>query len=76
MSKMRGVMELNMIEDGSFPDGKKKEAEFQNFVRRYPGKKWVTLEPGVGWRNLMIKAPVMQVAQAEPFATYITVNKR
>lgn len=76
--KCGGFMEPNMAGDDSFfrtDSWKKKAVEYQDFVRKYHGKKLVILELGVGWRNQMIKAPFMQMAQEEPFATYITVNK-
>ena len=38
-------------------------------------KKLVILEFGIGWRNQMIKAPLMQLAAVEPQARYITFNK-
>lgn len=53
----------------------KKMQNYQNFVRKYHGKKLVILEFGVGWRNRMIKEPLMQLAASEPNAVYITFNK-
>ncbi len=53
----------------------KKMQDYQNFVRKYHGKKLVILEFGVGWRNRMIKEPLMQLAASEPNAFYITFNK-
>ncbi len=73
-----GFMEPNMAGDQSFfqtGNWKKKAQEYQNFVQEYHGKKLVILELGVGWRNRMIKTPFMQLAQKEPHAAYITVNK-
>lgn len=32
------------------------------------------LELGIGWRNQLIKAPLMRLAAQEENATYITVN--
>lgn len=32
------------------------------------------LELGIGWRNQLIKAPLMQLTANEPQATYITIN--
>ena len=49
--------------------------EYQNFVRKYHGKSLVILEFGVGWRNRMIKEPLMQLTASEPNAFYITFNK-
>lgn len=74
-----GFMEPNMAGDRSFfqtDAWKKKAQEYQAFIQKYHGKKLVILEPGVGWRNEMIKAPFMQLAQEKPYAAYISVNKR
>lgn len=49
-------------------------ARFQNFLKTYHGKKLVVLELGIGWRNQLIKAPLMRLVEQEPLATYITVN--
>ena len=53
----------------------KKMQEYQNFVRKYHGKSLVILEFGVGWRNRLIKEPLMQLTASEPNAFYITFNK-
>lgn len=37
-------------------------------------KKLVILELGIGWRNQLIKAPLMRITADEPFTTYITIN--
>ena len=52
-----------------------KMQDYQNFVWKYHGKNLVILELGVGWRNRMIKEPLMQLAASEPNAVYITFNK-
>ena len=54
---------------------KAQQQDYQNFVRRAHGKKLLILEFGIGWRNQLIKAPLMNLAAAEPHATYITFNK-
>lgn len=48
---------------------------YQDFTRKAHGKKLVLLELGVGARNQMIKAPFMNLANLEEYATYITFNK-
>ena len=53
----------------------KKMQEYQNFVRKYHGKSLVILEFGVGWRNRLIKEPLMLLTASEPNAFYITFNK-
>ena len=50
------------------------QARFQNFLKTYHGKKLVVLELGIGWRNLLIKAPMMRLVAGEPNATYVTIN--
>ena len=32
------------------------------------------LELGIGWRNQLIKAPLMELTAKEPQAAYITIN--
>lgn len=76
--KCRGGMEPNLPNDQSFfqtESWQKKANVYQTFVRRHHGKKLVILELGIGSRNQMIKAPLMQLASAEPNCTYITFNK-
>lgn len=48
---------------------------YQDFTRKAHGKKLVLLELGVGARNQMIKAPFINLANLEEYATYITFNK-
>ena len=50
-------------------------ARYQEFIQNLHGKKLVILEFGIGWRNQMIKAPLMHLAAVEPQARYITFNK-
>lgn len=47
---------------------------WQHFLQTYHGKKLVILELGIGSRNQLIKGPVMELAAAEPHASYITIN--
>ena len=47
---------------------------FQSFLTQYHGKKLVVLELGIGWRNQLIKAPLMRLVDQEPNATYVTIN--
>ena len=44
------------------------------FLEKYHGKKLVILELGIGWRNQLIKAPLMRLTAREPQAVYVTVN--
>ena len=47
---------------------------FQNFLAAYHGKNLVVLELGIGWRNQLIKAPLMRLVANEPNAAYVTIN--
>lgn len=50
------------------------QARFQKFLDAYHGKKLVVLELGIGWRNQLIKAPLMRLVANEPNASYVTIN--
>ena len=76
--KCGGDMEVNWGEMSSFTEmknWKEKAARYQEFIQNLHGKKLVILEFGIGWRNQMIKAPLMQLVAVEPQARYITFNK-
>lgn len=51
------------------------QRQFQTFIQKYHEKRIVILELGIGWRNQLIKAPLMRLVEKEPCAVYITVNK-
>ncbi len=53
----------------------KRYQNFQEFLEKYHNKKLLILELGIGPYNQMIKAPLMQIAYAEPNANYVTFNK-
>ncbi len=53
----------------------KAQQRCQDFIGKYHGKRLLILELGIGWRNQLIKAPLMDLVQREPHAVYITVNK-
>ena len=76
--KCGGDMEVDWGEMSSFTETKnwkEKAAHYQEFIQNLHGKKLVILEFGIGWRNQMIKAPLMQLVAVEPQARYITFNK-
>lgn len=76
--KCGGDMRIHMAADQSFFQSvgwQRKQAEYQAFVQKNHNKKLLILEFGVGCRNQLIKAPLMQIAFAEPYATYVTFNK-
>ena len=50
------------------------QMEWEKFCKDFHNKKLVILELGIGWRNQLIKAPLMRMTANEPQATYITIN--
>ena len=73
-----GPVTVNMADSNAFfqtEQFQKKMQDYQNFIKKYHGKRLVILELGVGWRNRMIKEPFMNLAASEPEAVYITFNK-
>lgn len=66
-----GYMEISMGL-GSYPDKRK---AFSDFISEHHGKRVVVLELGIGWRNQLIKAPLMELVAMEGTCTYITVNR-
>lgn len=47
---------------------------WDGFLKESHGKNLVILELGIGWRNQLIKAPLMNLAAQEPYSTYVTIN--
>ena len=72
--KCGGPMDIHMGAGQRMIPDTAARARFQNFLKTYHGKKLVVLELGIGWRNQLIKAPMMRLVEREPCATYITVN--
>ena len=62
------------VNDAFIPDGAA-NIRFQQFINKYKNQKLVVLELGIGWRNQMIKAPLMNLVAREPQAVYVTINK-
>ena len=50
------------------------QAEIPEVSEPISRKKLVVLELGIGWRNQLIKAPLMRLVDQEPNATYVTIN--
>lgn len=48
--------------------------EWKHFCQAFHNKRVVILELGIGWRNQLIKAPLMRMTANEPLATYVTIN--
>lgn len=69
-----GPMQIHMEGDRNFIPDMASKSRMEAFLQKYHGKKLVILELGIGWRNQLIKAPLMCLAAQEPEAAYITVN--
>lgn len=50
------------------------QMEWEKFYKDFHNKKIVILELGIGCRNKLIKAPLMQMTANEPKTTYVTIN--
>lgn len=68
-------MILNAMVNSAFIPNKQQQQRFYNFIQKYNDKKIVVLELGIGWRNQLIKKPLMDYVANAPLATYITINK-
>lgn len=74
----QALSEPNLPTDDTFfqtAPWKRKSQAYRQFLQACSGKNIVILELGIGWRNQMIKRPLMELAAAEPHAVYITINK-
>lgn len=69
-----GAMKIHMDDGQNFITDEEAKERFFAFLKRNHGKKLAILELGIGWRNQLIKAPLMKLAESEPQASYITVN--
>ena len=67
-------MQVHMEMDRNFIPETESRKRLEAFLEQYHGKKLVILELGIGWRNKLIKAPLMRLAAREPRAVYVTVN--
>ena len=68
-----GLMKIHMVGSNFIPPTAEKE-RLDTFLKKYHGKNLVILELGIGWRNQLIKAPLMRLTAKEPNAAYITIN--
>ena len=73
--KCGAPMNIHVAADHTFIPNTAALQKFQDFVHACHNKKLVVLELGIGSRNRMIKAPLMQLVSAEPNSFYITFNK-
>ncbi len=72
--KCGGAMIPNMAAGHRFVPKAGVQEAYQQFLARYHGKNLVILELGIGWRNQLIKAPLMRLTAQEPHAVYVTIN--
>ncbi len=72
--KCGGPMIPNMAAGNGFIAKPGVEENYKKFLEKYHGKNLVILELGIGWRNQLIKGPLMRLTAAEPNATYVTIN--
>ncbi len=72
--KCGAPMQIHAQIDHSFLPNEKANEDFQKFLRKHHGKKLVVLELGIGARNQLIKAPLMNLVMREENAHYITIN--
>ena len=69
-----GPMQIHMEFDSHFIADRASRQRFEQFLQNYHQQKLVVIELGIGWRNQLIKAPLMSLVEKEPNATYITIN--
>ena len=67
-------MKIHMVGPNFIPPAAEKE-RLDAFLKKYHGKNLVILELGIGWRNQLIKAPLMRLVETTPDARYVTFNK-
>ncbi len=69
-----GPMAVHIAAGPGFIEDTGARQRYNMFLDRYHGKKLAVLELGIGWRNQLIKAPIMRLVTREPQAAYVTVN--
>lgn len=72
--KCGGPMDIHMGAGQRMIPDTQAQRHYAEFLENYHGKKLVVLELGIGWRNQLIKAPLMRLVDREPNAAYVTVN--
>lgn len=70
-----GAMQIHMDDGAAFIVDVAAQKAFQTFLAQHHSKNLLILELGVGPRNRLIKAPLLQLAVQEPYAAYIAINK-
>lgn len=72
--KCGGPMDIHMGAGQRMIPDTQAQRHYAEFLENYHGKKLVVLELGIGWRNQLIKAPLMRLVDREPNAAYVTIN--
>ena len=67
------AMKMHVISPNFVPNTEAQTA-FARFVQRWQNKKLVVLELGIGSRNQLIKAPLMELVRSQPTMGYVTIN--
>lgn len=73
-----GPMDVNMANNQRFFQTRRwqeKMRTYQSFMKQHHKSRIIVLELGVGRRNSLIKAPLLQLAQIAPQLTYVIFNK-
>ncbi|MDO4556663.1 MAG: NAD-dependent protein deacetylase, SIR2 family [Lachnospiraceae bacterium] len=70
-----GTMMLHWAGNNAFIPDTKAAKQFQKFIDTWHNKRIVVLELGIGWRNQLIKEPLMRLVAQEQNAIYVTINK-
>ena len=73
--KCGGPMAIHSPQMHMVPADVEAEKRFSDFIQKYHEKRIVILELGIGWRNQLIKAPLMRLTAEQPNAVYVTLNK-
>lgn len=72
--KCGGPMDIHMGAGQRMIPDTQAQRHYEEFLENYHGKKLVVLELGIGWRNQLIKAPLMRLVAQEPNSVYVTIN--
>lgn len=72
--KCGGSMQMHLALNHAFVQNQEAARRYAEFLKMHHNQRIVILELGIGWRNQLIKAPLMQLTGQEPYAAYVTVN--
>lgn len=72
--KCKGPMQMHLALNHAFIHNQEAAGRYAEFLKAHHNQRIVILELGIGWRNQLIKAPLMRLTKQEPYASYVTVN--